>query len=349
MRLIPYDNPDLLAFVNKILAEPRDDTNRLVFADWLCDGDDPRGPLLRVVPNVLEAAGPRSRPPKVERVTRRNQRDETTVSYGPVKAGWVAPYPIESRIPDITVPKLATRRASAGPGRLMSIALVRDFMKPYGSGFRHYDTVLAVLELFACGVITAHYRDFVLYTVYESRNNDAFDITLHRYGRYWSPPRRAPDASRWLIPDPRSALKNLTGLLFHCRYGRFGTYVLTAHHIEYESLDLRLRLRDLQLTRWHFRTRSIKMRDAWAAMEPWEDSKRVYGLNESAKHDRPPRSDSHKRYLLHIGKIPVCDHKGTDGRTAYAAHRDIRDLAGKRERTVKCFLCGHECKRTPPS
>jgi uncharacterized protein (TIGR02996 family) len=46
------------AFLAAILAAPRDDTPRLVFADWLEERGDPRGELLRITTELeaLEAA-----------------------------------------------------------------------------------------------------------------------------------------------------------------------------------------------------------------------------------------------------------------------------------------------------
>ena len=39
--------PEADALLDAIFAEPDDDTPRLVYADWLDDRDDPRGPFLR--------------------------------------------------------------------------------------------------------------------------------------------------------------------------------------------------------------------------------------------------------------------------------------------------------------
>ena len=61
------------AFVAAILASPRDDTPRLVFADWLDERGDPRGELLRITTEleVLEAfAPPPDMPGRLARVRR---------------------------------------------------------------------------------------------------------------------------------------------------------------------------------------------------------------------------------------------------------------------------------------
>jgi uncharacterized protein (TIGR02996 family) len=69
--LVPSDDPEFIKFVTQIIADPADDTTRLVFADWLADRGDPRAPLLRVVPLVRQAAGPVETVPKLKRARRR--------------------------------------------------------------------------------------------------------------------------------------------------------------------------------------------------------------------------------------------------------------------------------------
>lgn len=68
------------AFVAAILASPRDDMPRLVFADWLDERGDPRGELLRISTELegLESLAPPTDMPgrlaRVRRIGRLTQR-----------------------------------------------------------------------------------------------------------------------------------------------------------------------------------------------------------------------------------------------------------------------------------
>jgi uncharacterized protein (TIGR02996 family) len=46
---------DEQAFLHSLLANPSDDTTRLVYADWLDDRGDPRGTFLRVEVAIQQA------------------------------------------------------------------------------------------------------------------------------------------------------------------------------------------------------------------------------------------------------------------------------------------------------
>jgi uncharacterized protein (TIGR02996 family) len=63
------------AFMAAILATPREDASRLVFADWLEERDDVRGELLRIATELeaLEATAPQDMRGRMARVRRIGQ------------------------------------------------------------------------------------------------------------------------------------------------------------------------------------------------------------------------------------------------------------------------------------
>lgn len=86
-------------FLAAILADPRDDLRRLVYADWLDERDDPRGPFVRLH-LALRAAGP-------DHADRGPAEDELGRLRAGLDPAWLAV--VE---PELTRPTDSRRRAS---------------------------------------------------------------------------------------------------------------------------------------------------------------------------------------------------------------------------------------------
>ena len=79
------------AFLQDILANPDDDTPRLIYADWLEERGDPRGEFIRVQCRLARmSAGDQRRPPleQQERELLTRHQDEWLGSLRPLLAGW---------------------------------------------------------------------------------------------------------------------------------------------------------------------------------------------------------------------------------------------------------------------
>lgn len=74
---------DEFAFLRAVQADPNDVTTKLVYADWLEDRDDPRGPLLRAKAGQQEREGP-----QLPRVAFRSRWDLPTGYVPPENAVW---------------------------------------------------------------------------------------------------------------------------------------------------------------------------------------------------------------------------------------------------------------------
>lgn len=348
MPLVPSDHKEFHTFVEQILVEPYDDNLKLVFADWLSDRDDPRGPLLRVVHAVRQAAGPYAALPQPRRAKIRDSKDPLVVRTGPVSLDWEWPYPEKEFIPDITRPKLESVRGAHGSGRLLSIAMVLDLIET----FRRYGkqpairTCLSALELSSCRVITNEHRNYVMGASYVAGGGYRSVPELSRstpaeYTEYIrNPDQRLLGVTRIHAPAARMSID-------FCMSGRFGSFVNVAHTVETGLISTEGRrletLSPVRQLHWHLRTRMIRMVDAWKAMTPWLDGKRVADAEEELKQNLPPKSDAHKKYHVHIGKY-ACDHARVNGKTAYVERYASEPPYGVRRGrlTFLCDLCGRE-------
>lgn len=351
MSLVLNTDKEFTAFVTQVLCNPLEDACKLAFADWLQDRDDPRGPLLRVVHNVKAAAGPYEPFPQPKRSKIRDSHDPTKIRTGPVPADWKYPYPADEFIPDITVPKLPSRRGAHGPGRLLILATVWDHAACYG-GLKKIGSklwsALTALELYNCRLITGDHRDHVIDLGYDAR---AYEKTPYAglSSRYRAEGRAGSDCVFRLVRLAAETLDRTSWPMQFSYHGSFGSFVCAIHQLEMKQFSLEAKKLGTSVSgrqiEWHLRTRSLRMVDAWKAMKPWEDGLRVYEAKEELKQNSPPRSDDHKKHQISCGKY-ACDHKGVDRRTAYQPV--VRDVSGANARLVRCSLCGHERNRMPP-
>lgn len=342
MPLVPSDDKDFTAFVERILSDPRDVTHRLVFADWLDDRSDPRAPLLRVVYNVRQQTGPYEPLEGPPRTKIRDSKDQLLVRTGPIPKGWKWPYPDGERIPDITRPKLESVRGAHGSGRLLSIALITDLVESFG-GYKDAKlcwlyTAVTATELYACRLISTSQRNYAIGKAYmgedygrlRSHLDPGTDEKDIRHGQTvdfkFRGVARACAPISWMLAD-------------YCLGGRFGSFVNAAHTYE-KSLMSRTWWRHGTVPRHqvhrHLRSRTIRMADVWKAMTPWLDGKRVWDAEEETKQNSPPKSDQHKQYQVHVGKYP-CDHRRVSGGTAYVKISNTGIYHGHE----RCVICDH--------
>lgn len=323
MPLVPSDDKDFTAFVEQILSDPRDVTRKLVFADWLDDLSDPRAPLLRVVHNVRQQVGPYEPLEGPPRTKIRDSKDPLLVRTGPIPKGWKWPYPDDKRIPDITRPKLESVRGAHGSGRLLSIALITDLVESFDSykaaKLGWFYTAVTATELYACRLISTPQRNYAIGKAYMGED----------YGKprsHLDPGTDEKDIRSGQTVDfkfrgiARTCASISWELTDYCLSGRFGSFVNAAHAYEKSLMSRswwgRRGTVPWRQVHWHLRSRTTKTADAWKAMTPWLDGKRVWDAEEETKQNSPPKSDQHKRYQVHVGKYP-CDHRRVDGRSAY--------------------------------
>jgi uncharacterized protein (TIGR02996 family) len=356
--LVPSDDPEFIKFVTQIIADPADDTTRLVFADWLADRGDPRAPLLRVVPLVRQAAGPVETVPKLKRAKIRDPLDETRTLLGPIPKDWKSPYPSDKPPPDVTLPREAKEkswswRGAHGAFRLLSLAVIWDaFRGPEASARNRLRMILAGAELHACGLITAGHRNHVVNLAFLGRTAYGSDeYAAPAAGDQGTAYALHFDTTYKIVQVASLVRERSGGVVALACLGFRGSYVNVVNALNFsQAKAIRqgdgVTLRDAE---WHVRVRSVKMVDVWKALTPWVDGRRAWEEKEELKQNSPPRSDQHKKYQIACGKYP-CDHKLVDGRTAYVrTGYNNADRFGVRvsEKLVRCRLCDHARQRMP--
>jgi len=333
------------------LCEPQDDSARLVFADWLEEHNDPRGPLLRVIHAVRRAAGPYEPITAPQRSKIRDSADPLVIHTGPMPIDWVWPYPTDKPPPDVTKPKIDVTRGVHGSGRLLSMAMVLELLETFRSYGNHPEvrTCLAALELADCRLITSKHRDYVIGTSalfgpgYKGAAEFARAIPaeLKQYGYN----------ANWNLFQVVRNIQAARQPIDFCMGARFGSFVNAAQTIEVELRRKRSRVvgsayipaRQLE---WHLRMRTLRMVDAWKALTPWLDGNRVWIEMEEAKQNGPPTSNSHKAWQVSCKKYP-CDHTLINGKSAYITKTIAEPPygTGRVRNSPVCCLCGHERPR----